>query len=572
MTSKKNKKEVISKYDKIQRGLGIWISFYRENPHRFALDYFGMAWLRPFQQILIVLCMKFTYVMIIASRGMGKSQISAAVCCIKCVLYPKIKICIAAGKRGQSVNVLNKIIEDFMPRSQNLRNEIDKWSTTASDAFITFKNGSTIKVVTASDSARSARANFILADEFVQIKKTIIDKVIRKFKAGQRRPNFYDKPEYKNYPKEPNTEMYISSAHYKYHYSWAKFKSFFKSMIKEESYMVLGFPYQLPVSEGYYPAEQIREEMQEDDWDSIGWGMEMESLFWGESENAFYSFDELDNARKIKVPIYPRPYYAILNDSKYKYESKQNGEIRLLGMDVATQGGAKNDATCLAITQLIPSGNNQYIKNLIYMETLNGGHTFDQSIRCRQLYDDFEVDYIILDTNGVGISIFDNLCQEQIDTDRNIPYPAWGCINDEKMHERCKDTSAPKIIYSIKANQQFNSDCAVMLRDAIKRGVFRLLINEADGNENLNKNKSFQNLTVDEQILFQSPYYQTSSLITEMVNLDYEVVNGKIKVKETSGMRKDRYSAVSYSLFIANEIERDLRSFQSEYEFCTFIN
>jgi len=570
--SNKKKKEVVSKYDKIQTGLGIWTSFYRENPHRFALDYFGMSWLKPFQQILIVLCMKFTYIMIIASRGMGKSQLSAAVCCIKCVLYPKIKICIAAGKRGQSVNVLNKIVEDFMPRSQNLRNEILKYNVSPSDAFIMFKNGSTIKVVTASDSARSARANCILADEFVQIKKTILDKVIRKFKAGQRTPNFYNKPEYKDYPKEPNTEIYISSAYYKYHYSWAKFKAFFKSMIKEESYMVLGFPYQLPIKAGYYPAEQVREEMQEDDFDSIAWGMEMESMFFGESENAFYSFDELDNARRIKIPIYPRPYYALLNDNKYKYELKQNGEIRLLGMDVATQGGAKNDATCFSVIQLIPAGNNQYIKNLIYLETLDGGHTFDQSIRARQLYDDYEIDYVILDTNGVGISIFDNLVQEQIDSDRDLVYPAWGCINDEKMQERCKDSNASKIIYSIKANQQFNSDCAVMLRDSVKRGIFRLLINESDGNEILNKSKSFQNLTAAEEVLFQAPYYQTSALITEMVNLDYEVVNGKIKVKEISGMRKDRYSSVSMALFIANELERDLRSFQSDYDFCTFIN
>lgn len=269
------KKEVVSKYDKIQKGLGTWISFYRANPHRFAIDYFGMAWLKPFQQILIVLCMKFTYIMIIASRGMGKSQISAAVCCLKCVLYPGIKICIAAGKRGQSINVLNKIIEDFMPQSANLRNEILEKSSSPANAYITFKNGSTIKVVTASDSARSARANFILSDEFVQIPKTILDKVLRKFKAGQRTPAFYNKPEYKDYPKEPNTEMYISSAFYKYHYSWAKFKSFFKSMLKEESYMVLGFPYQLPISEGYYPAEQVREEMQEDDFDSISWSIKL---------------------------------------------------------------------------------------------------------------------------------------------------------------------------------------------------------------------------------------------------------------------------------------------------------
>lgn len=296
----------------------------------------------------------------------------------------------------------------------------------------------------------------------------------------------------------------------------------------------------------------------------------MESIFWGESENAFFSFDDLDNARKIKIPLYPRPYYALLNDSKYKYEYKQNGEIRLLGMDIATQGGSKNDATCFSVLQLIPSGNNQFIKNLIYMETLDGGHTADQAIRARQLYDDFDIDYIVIDTNGVGIGVFDNLVQDLVDSERNIIYTALGCINDDKMHERCKNPSANKVIYSIKANQEFNNNSAVMIRDAVKRGILRLLINESDANEILEKNKSFQKLSPDEQVLFQAPYHQTSALITEMVNLDYEVTNGKIKVKENSGMRKDRYSSTSMALSIANEIERKTKD-TSENDISNFV-
>ena len=266
---------VNNKQKRLKKGVGKWTAFYRENPHRLAIDYLGMKWLKPFQQALIVMCFKYTYVMIIASRGMGKSLIAALVCVLKCILYPGIKICIASGRRGQSVNVINKIVQDFMGSSDNLKNEILDYKVSTYFAEVTFKNGSNIKVVTASDSARSARANFILADEFVQIKKNILDKVIRKFKAGQRTPGFYLKEKYKDYPKEPNTELYLSSAYYKYHYSFAKFKSFFKSMIKGDSYCVTGFPYQLPVSEGYYPAEQIRDEMLEDDWDSIGWSMEM---------------------------------------------------------------------------------------------------------------------------------------------------------------------------------------------------------------------------------------------------------------------------------------------------------
>ena len=208
--------------------------------------------------------------------------------------------------------------------------------------------------------------------------------------------------------------------------------------------MVVGFPYQLPVSEGYYPEEQIREEMQEDDFDSIAWSMEMDSLFFGSSEKAFYSFESIDRIRKIQRAIYPKPYYAFLNDSKYKFEPKKNGEIRLLAMDIATQGGSKNDATCFVVMQLIPATNNQYIRNVVYVTTLDGGHTFDQALKARRLFDDFECDYIIVDTNGVGIGVYDNLVIEQVDDDRNTVYPAWTCINDKGMAERCKEPDAPE--------------------------------------------------------------------------------------------------------------------------------
>lgn len=583
MARKQTNKEVLtadSKYERIMEGLGAWISYYRANPVRFLIDYFGMEWIRPFQQVMIMFMFRSNYLMTIASRGMGKSMIVAAFLCAYCTLYPGTKVCIAAGQRGQSINVLLKIVEEFMPQSPNLRNEILKTNTSPSEGYIYWKNGSVIKVVTARDSARSARAHIIIMDEFRLIDKSVVDKVLRKFKAGQRRPNFYNKPEYDDkveankikYPKEPNKEIYLSSAYYKYHWSWAKFKAFFKSMIKGESYMVFGFPYQLPVAEGYYPEEQIREEMQEDDFDSIAWSMEMDSLFWGSSEKAFFNFDYIDRVRRISKALYPKPYYALLNDSKYKYEPKRNGEIRLLAMDIATQGGAKNDATCFVVMQLIPTLSNQYIRNVVYLTTLDGGHTFDQALTARRLFDDFDCDYIIVDTNGVGVGVFDNLVIDQVDDERNIVYPAWSCINDEKMAERCKEPEAEKLIYSIKATAQFNSDAAVYLRDCIQRGKVRLLINEIEANEQLNKSKQYQSLLVDDQVMFQEPYYQTTAMIQEMVNLDYTTVNGKIKVVEASGMRKDRYSAISYANYIATELERDIKAAADEYGYVTFIN
>lgn len=565
-----------TKYEKIQAGLRKWTAFYRANPHRFGIDYLGMTWMATFQQILINVFFMFNYTMVIASRGMGKSQIVAAALCIYCILYPGTQVVIAAGVRSQSLNVLNKIIDEFYPKSQNLQNEIASFKIVPSEAYIKFKNGSIIKVVTAKDSSRSARAHLVIVDEFVQVKETIINTVLRKFKAGQRRPDFFDKPKYTDkpnvpkpdnwvhVPKEPNREVYISSAYYKYHYSWAKFNAFYKSMIKGESYFVCGFPYQLPVSAGYYPLSQIREEMQEENFDAVSWSMEMCSEFFGESTSAFFSFKDVSTQRKLILPVYPKPYYAILGDPKIKYQKKRLGEIRLLGIDVATQGGSKNDATAISLLQMIPT-NYGYSRSATYMETLDGGHGQDQAIRIRQLFDDLDCDFIVIDSNGSGLSVFDELSQDQYDNERKTLYEAWSCINDEAMAARCRNPDAPKIMYSVKATAQFNSDAAVYLRDCMRRGKIRFLTDEADGKEWLNGSKYYQNLAVEDQVLFEAPFYQISAFVNEIVNLDYTLLNDKIKVKERSGARKDRYSSILYANYIAGEIEREHRNMEQEY-------
>ena len=553
-----------TRYERVMEGLGIWTAFYRANPHRFAVDYLGMTWMRPFQKIMMNIILKFNNQMIIASRGMGKTQIVAACIAVKAILYPGIQICIAAGNRSQSVNVLEKIISEFCSRSINLANEIQDKSLSPQNAYIKFKNGSKVTVVTARDSARSARAHWLVNDEFVRIKEKVIDEVLRKFKAGQRHPGYLDLPEYSEKDfNEPNTETYISSAHYKWHYSWTKFKSYFKDMMSGNNYAVVGFPYQLPVSEGYYPLEQVQDEMREADFDSVAFSMEMESMFWGESANAFFTFQNVDNVRKLAVPMYPVHTYSLLPDNKFRQPVKKNGEIRLLAMDVAAMGGSKNDASSICLIQMIPGTGGKYQRLVSYMETMEGGHGQAQAIRLKQLYDDFEADYVVIDSNGIGLSVYDSLVVDLFDEERGCSYEPWSCINDERMAVRSKTPSENKIIYSIKATQAMNSDMAVLLRDCMKRGKIKFLSHEEDGREVLSSLRGWDKLSPEEQVALEAPYYQTTAFCNETINLNYDIVNGKIRVQEASGARKDRYSSVAYGNYIADTIEREMLKYNT---------
>lgn len=153
-----------SRRDRVIEGMAVWGSYYRENIDLFVTEYLQLSYLKWFQTTLLAMMDKSRTFLWIAARGMGKSFLIAIFAVCRCILYPGTKVVITSGTRGQSINVLEKIQIELMPASPNLRNEIDLNSTKFSgqDAKVVFKNSSYIKVVTASDNARSNRANILI--------------------------------------------------------------------------------------------------------------------------------------------------------------------------------------------------------------------------------------------------------------------------------------------------------------------------------------------------------------------------------------------------------------------------
>lgn len=208
----------------------------------------------------------------------------------------------------------------------------------------------------------------------------------------------------------------------------------------------------------------------------------------------------------------------------------------------------------------MPTEDGQYIRNVLYSENHEGGHTEDQALIIRRLFEQMECDYIVLDTAGAGIGIYDNLVKDLADDATGIEYPALQCLNDDEMADHYKGVSKNprKVIYSIKANARWNSQCAFSLRDCLKRGKMRLLLTEFDYEDEMDENKTYASLSLDDKITLKMPYIQTSLLISELTNLEYTTTGSDVKIKETGTNRKDRYSSISYANQIANELERNL--------------
>lgn len=553
----------MTRQEKILNGAAQWCAYYRANPHRFAKDYLHLN-LHLFQKILIVMMNWSSTTAFIGSRGIGKSFLSAVFCVIRCILYPGTKICIASGTRGQSINVLEKIILELKPNSPELAAEIDEKETkiNGTNAQIVFKNSSYIKVVTASDSARGNRANLLLLDEFRMIAKDVIDTILRKFLTQKRMPRYEEltKEERKaEYAKEKNKTMYLSSAYFVDHWSYLKCTDTCKFMLDDtKKQFVCGLPYQLSVTEGLLDADTVADEMAETDFNEIKFQMEYEALWYGSTDGSFFDYNSISKNRRIKYPMLPNKLAERLNNSQaVKIPPKQNGEIRILSADIALMSSRKNnnDATAIFINQLMPTKAGRYTSNIVYADAYEGLRTDDQALVIRKMFDEFMCDYLVLDTNGLGLGVYDCLARDIVDPETGEIYPAISCCNNPEMASRCTVIGAEKVIWAIKASAQFNSDCAFLLREAFRSGRIRLLATEYDAEEFLGDLRGYSQLSPAERMKLQLPYIHTTLLIDELTKLQHEEASGKVKIYEKAGMRKDRYSSLSYNYYVATQLE-----------------
>lgn len=548
------------KADRIMNGVNVWAAFYRANPHRFARDYLNLK-LDRFQQIILCMMFRFSNVVYLASRGGGKSFLIAIFCVIHCILYPETRICLASKTRKQATEIIDKIREILMPRSANLRLEIEEVQVNQANAFVSFRNDSRIVVVTAADSARHNRATVLVVDEFRMVDKNIIDTVLRKFLTSQRHPAFLDKPEYKDYPKEQTKELYASSCWYESHWSYELVRSYVVNMIRGRSYFCCAMPYQLAIKEGRLDKTKVEDEMSETTFNAITFQMEMEALFFGQSSGGLYNFDEIDRNRVIKYPFYPKFAGHKIADKRLYIPPKIPGEVRVLSADIALMSSTKNknDATSIFINQMLPTSNNRFVNNIVYADNNEGLRTDTQALVIRKLFEDYDCDYLVLDTKGLGLGVSDALMADIYDQESGTTYGALSCCNNDELAKRCLVPDAPKVIWSVQGTQEFNSQCALGLREALKQGSVRLLTSEFAAEDSLGELRGYDNLSPADALNLKLPYIHTSLLINELIKLEYEVRNNVIRVKEKAGMRKDRYSSLSYNIHVAKIIERDLQ-------------
>jgi hypothetical protein len=243
----------------------------------------------------------------------------------------------------------------------------------------------------------------------------------------------------------------------------------------------------------------------------------------------------------------------------------------VLSCDIALLGGDNNDSS--VYTLIIGKKNingtkyKRYVKNI---ESHQGVHPETQALMIRRLFDDYDCDYIALDRQGNGISVYGYLCRKMYDNERKIEYLPFYSMNEmdePKLSAYHIEDEYEQKIYTISPTEEFNHDIALDLKDKIINKKIELLLPKEEIKEYFDNEAWFDKLSMEEKFDMLNPYLQTSLLENEMVLLERIEHPKFVKLKEQSGKRKDRYASLAYGNFFISFLEKDLEKGKSDHDF-----
>lgn len=379
-----------------------YITLFRLNPTIFIKHYFGIH-LHPYQVLMIWMLQRSTLAYIVASRAVGKTWIIAVWGLTLAVLYPGIKVIVCAKTIKQGSIILSEKLTSLRDTYPNVAREIVSITTNANVNEAIFRNGSTIKVVPSSENSRGNRANYIVVEESRLVPKEILEAVIKPF-LFSRTPPYRLKSEYADRDdlKEEGIISYITSAWYKSEYWYTYVKSTIKRMVNgDTSANFLALDYLISLRHNIKTEQMLKNEM--NDADPITVQMEYENIASGQSGKSYFTMSMFK--RTMKRSFYPQRN-DVYNEKKNPFEIKKvDGEIRIISVDIATRANKANDQTIISCARLIPTKGKGYIRHLVYMESHKGKNTILQAKRIKEVFHDFEADWIVLDLQNAGIKL-----------------------------------------------------------------------------------------------------------------------------------------------------------------------
>ncbi len=452
--------------------------------------------------------------------------------------------------KGQAGAITCAKIDEICKLIPALANEIDwgrgKTKHSKDEVKYIFKNGSYIDVLAALESSRGQRRTGGLFEECVLIEQQALNDIIIPCCVIDRRL-----PNGKRVPGEivNQAQTFITTAGYKDSDAYRKLiEMLAESVMEPDETMVIGGTWEIPVNEGLQPKNFIQNLRLQENFDESSFDREWCSRWTGDSEKSYFSSTAFDKCREIM-------------QAEWEYSARSSkSAYYILGVDV----GRKADTSEVAVIKVTPQPQGAAIKSIVNFYSKSNATMREQAVWLKKLYFKYRARRLVVDGNGIGVSLIDELVLSHEDPNTGDYLPPLGIEggnyeNAGQEYKRFKTEDTIKdAVYIVKANAPFNTEAYSYAKAQIDSGKVRFLIEERDAKIKLNETKVGQNMSPEERNERLMPYQFTDNLKNQMMNLTETNEGTNIILKKiNNSIPKDRFSAVIYGLcYIKREEER----------------
>lgn len=461
---------------------------------------------------------------------------------IKGILYPGSKLFTVAGGKEQSAQILSGKVDEICRLIPAFEKEIiwdtrgtrARTSQTKDSVIYTFKNGSTLENIAATEKTRGRRFQAGLMEECVGIDQDILNEVIIPTLNVNRQIPGWGTDENETLNK---SQCYVTTAGYKNTFSYEKLIQILcMSVARPRNAIILGGSWRVPVIEKLLDKNFVRELKLDGTFNEAAFEREYESRWTGDIESAFFESSKFDKNRVINLP-------------EWKYSNKTSKEgYYIMGVDVGRFGCS----TEVCIIKVTPSTAGVMLKRLVNIYSFNEEHFGMQAIRLKRLFNLYKCRIAVIDGNGLGAGLVDMLTMDTTDPDSGDILFNWGVYNDEDRVYKGMETenTIHDAMYIMKANQSLNSEMYAYCQSQMSAGRIKFLIDENTAKNKLLAQEQGKKMSPVKRAEYLQPYVQTSELKDQLLNLVQENEGANIILKQSSKkIKKDKFSALIYGLY-----------------------
>lgn len=502
-----------------------------------------------YQRITLRALMRYKEIFVTAPRAFSKSFLTILALFLQCVFMPNTKRFICAPNKNQSAQIAKEKIAEIYRIWPMLRREVIGGDVTDMPGnfgkdYVTLKlrNGSQFDVVGALDSTRGGRRHGGLIDEIRDHEEQPLNEIVLPLMNVSRRL-----PDNTVNPKEPNQQVIcMTSAGVKTSFAYRKLLDIFEnSIIHPNDSFCFGCDYRVPMIHHLLEKDFIDKLKMSPSYNEDSFAREYLSIWSGSSDESWFNYDKLQKYRKIKNP------------ETHAFNRAGSKQFYLLSVDV----GRISDQTVCCVFRVNIVGNKfqATLVNLFVLGRDSKNKTFHrQAIDLKKIIAKFQPKEVVVDTNGLGVGLGDELIRSQVDTDGTF-YPAYGFINDQE-YRKVQPKDSICILYGLKANGPLNSKIHGNAYSRLTGGLVHFLIKEQEAKNTLLSTQVGQKMSIEKRIQRLMPHEMTTRLFDEMANLRLKRTGVGLDIvleQINSRYPKDKYSAFAYGLWRIKELEEE---------------